>query len=152
VNPPANPEIKNVTPMLAGAAPKRPRPALVVTAVAIVIVLGLVFACSHHANRYESIADDVTKAIANNDMAPVTKDFNASLLPELDNRVSVARLSTMVAARGAFKGSTEITAGGSPAGFHEFRETFANGTLDEKYELDSDGKIVKFHIGPAATP
>jgi hypothetical protein len=152
VNPPANPEIKNVTPVVVTAKPPRPiQPALIVGAiVAVAIVLFLVL--SHHASHYEAIADDVTKAIANNDMTPVVQDFNAIRRPELADRALVGRLSNMVVALGAFKGSTEITPAGSVAGFHEFRETFANGTLDEKYQLDSDGKIVKFHIGPAATP
>jgi len=110
------------------------------------------FAFSHHANRYESVADDVTKAIVNNDMTPVAQDFNAIRRPELADRARVGKLSDMVIALGAFKGSTEITPAGSASGFHEFTETFASGTLDEKYELDSDGKIVRFHIGPKPTP
>ena len=72
--------------------------------------------------------------------------------PELADRARVGKLSDMVIALGAFKGSTEITPAGSASGFHEFTETFASGTLDEKYELDSDGKIVRFHIGPKPTP
>jgi hypothetical protein len=152
VNPQASPEIKNVTPLAVAAKPLPPR-LLIAGAGALIVLLGLVFfAFSHHANRYESIADDVTKAIANNDMTPVAQDFNAIRRPELADRARVGKLSDMVIALGAFKGSTEITPAGSAAGFHEFTETFANGTLDEKYELDSDGKIVRFHIGPKPTP
>jgi hypothetical protein len=161
VNPPANPEIKNVTPSpsagpgpTAATAPARkgPTPIAIIASIAVVVVLVVAFALFHHKSHYASIADDVTQAIANNNMAPVADEFNAIRRPELADRGKVGRLSDMVIALGAFKGSTEITPAGSPPGFHEFTETFANGTLDEKYELDSDGKIVKFHIGPPPSP
>ncbi len=161
MNPPANPEIKNVTPSPgppaapgpSAAVPRKgPTPIAIVAAIAAVVVLAISFAIYHHKNHYVRIADDVTKAIANNDMTPVAQEFNAIRRPELADRGKVGRLSDMVIALGAFKGSTEITPADSPPGFHEFTETFANGTLDEKYELDSDGKIVKFHIGPPPSP
>ena len=154
MNPPATPEIKNVTPIAVAAKPPLPAPRLLIAgAVGAILLLGIaLFAFSHHANRYESVADDVTKAIVNNDMTPVAQDFNAIRRSELADRARVGKLSDMVIALGAFKGSTEITPAGSASGFHEFTETFASGTLDEKYELDSDGKIVRFHIGPKPTP
>jgi hypothetical protein len=154
VNPIANPDVKNVTPAatpVVGVAP-RPRTPLLVAAIAVLALVAIVFTVTHHRNHYVRIADDVTKAIANNDMTPVAGDFNAIRRPELADRARVGRLSDMLIALGAFKGSTEITPADSPPGFHEFREDFASGTLDEKYQLDSDGKIVKFHIGPPASP
>jgi hypothetical protein len=144
-----NPPMQNVTPVPPAQRPTR-RP-LIVAAVLLVLIFGGL-RLIHHENRYEATADAVTKAIANNDMAPVVGDFNAIRRPELADRARVGRLSNMVVPLGAFKGSKEITPPNSAPGFHEFTEMFANGTLDEKYELDADGKIVKFHIGPPATP
>ncbi len=163
------PEIKNVTPQAASgtAAPgnvtvsgstpgtavvlKRPpsRRALVIGAVlALVVVFGAYKLFHHHYNSYEATANAVTVAIERNDMTPVLHKFNAIRLPELEDRGKVGRLSQFLVPLGAFKGSKEITPAGSEAGLHEFTETFANGTAFEKYTLDSDGKIVRFHIGP----
>jgi hypothetical protein len=144
-----NQPLTNVTPV---PPPKRPnrQPLYVGAVVLLALLLGL--RLLHHDNPYERAADDITRAIANNDMTPVIHDFNAINRPELTDRGRVGRLSDMVVALGAFKGSKEITPANSPAGFHEFTEDFANGTLDEKYQLDADDKIVKFHIGPPTPP
>ena len=106
----------------------------------------------HHRNRYESTADAITKAIAHNDMQPVLHAFNAIDRPELQDRARVGHLSDLVVTMGAFKGSKEDTPAGSPEGYHHFIERFDKGTLEEKYQLDADGKITKFHIGPSVTP
>jgi hypothetical protein len=167
LNPP-DPEIKNVTPIgpLPAGAPAAVPPAggaAVATAaksppsirgllIGVVVLLAIVllgYKLFHHQrNQYESTADAVTLAIAHNDMTPVLHKFNAIRLPELEDRARVGRLSNLIVPLGAFKESKEITPAGSDAGLHEFTETFANGTLDEKYSLDADGKIVRFHIGP----
>lgn len=116
--------------------------------VALLLLVLLGYKLTHGGgNTYEKTADAVTIAIINNDMRPVESDFNAVRIPELENRVQVARLSDMVAPLGAFKGSKEITPSGSAAGVHEFTETFANGSKFERFELDADGKILHFHIG-----
>jgi hypothetical protein len=165
LNPP-DPDIKNVTPIAPSApgrpaavlpsggavAAAKPAPSMRGLIVGVVVLLAIVLIgyklFHHHRNQYESTADAVTVAIANNNMTPVLHKFNAIRLPELEDRARVGRLSNLIVPLGAFKGSKEITPAGSDAGFHEFTETFAGGTLDEKYELDADGKIVKFHIGP----
>jgi hypothetical protein len=106
----------------------------------------------HHRNRYESTADAITKAIAKNDMTPVLHAFNAIDRPQLEDRARVGRLSDLIVPLGAFKGSKEDTPPGSPEGYHHFKESFDKGELSEKYQLDADGKITKFHIGPTETP
>jgi hypothetical protein len=154
VNPPVNPPMQNVTPV--APTPATPpalakKPGRRLQILGVVALVLLVFGTQrliHHENQYESMADAVTKAIAANDMTPVLGDFNAIRRPELQDRARVGNLSNMEVALGAFKSSKEITPANSPPLFHEFTETFANGSLDEKYELDADGKIVKFHIGP----
>jgi hypothetical protein len=148
--------MQNVTPVTpVTPIPPQPRPnrrPLIIGAVVVVLAIVLGVRAFHSENQYETAADDITKAIANNDMTPVIHDFNAIERPELADRARVGRLSNMVVALGAFKGSKEITPANSPTGFHEFTESFASGTLDEKYELDADGKIIKFHIGPPPSP
>ena len=124
----------------------RTRAIAVVALVAIVLIGYKLF--HHHRNSYEATADAVTVALANNNMTPVLHKFNAIRLPELQDREKVGHISNFLVPMGAFKGSKEITPANSDAGLHEFTETFANGTAFEKFELDADGKIVKFHIGP----
>jgi len=154
VNPPVNPPMQNVTPVAAPPATRAKKPGLHLQILGVVALVLLVFGTQrliHHENQYEATADAVTKAIAANDMTPVLGDFNAIRRPELQDRARVGNLSNMEVALGAFKGSKEITPANAPQGAHEFTETFANGTLDEKFVLDADGKIVTFHIGPPST-
>ncbi len=127
---------------------------IVIGAVVVLFVLVVAYKLLfHHRNKYESTADAITKAIAHNDMHPVLHAFNAVTRPELEDRARVGHLSDLVVTMGAFKGSKEDTPPGSPEGYHHFKERFEKGTLDEKFQLDSEGKITKFHIGPSeATP
>ncbi len=125
---------------------RRRGPGVLLAILAVVVALFVIF--RHHENRYERMADAITQALARNDMTPVQKDFNAIDRPELQNRERVGKLSDLVVSLGAFKGSKEDTPAGSAAGYHQFIESFASGTLEEKYQLDADGKITKFHIGP----
>jgi len=124
-------------------------------AVVIFIVIALIFIVDkliiHRRNHFEATADAITKAIANNDMRPVEHAFNAINRSQLEDRARVGHLSDLVVAMGAFKGSKEDTPAGSPTGYHHFTERFAKGTLVEKYQLDADGKIERFHIGPSET-
>ena len=132
---------------------RRPSRLLVIGPAAVLaLVLLIGYSLFPHRNPYEAKADAIVRAIGNNDMTPVIGDFNAVDRPQLEDRVRVARLSNLVVAHGDLKGTKEITPAGSPAGYHEFTETFSNGTLIEQYELDSDGKITKFHIGTTASP
>jgi hypothetical protein len=84
-------------------------------------------------------------------MRPVEHAFNAIDRPQLEDRARVGKLSDLVVSMGAFKGSKEDTPAGSPPGYHHFTERFDKGTLVEKYELDADNKITRFHIGPSDT-
>lgn len=152
-----NPPMQNVTPNPAPPSPavpaRRPSRLLVIGPLAVLaLVLLVAYSLFPHRNPYEAKADAIVRAIGNNDMTPVIGDFNAVDQPQLQDRVRVARLSNLIVAHGDLKGTKEITPAGSPPGYHEFTETFSNGTLIEQYELDSDGKITKFHIGTTATP
>ena len=148
---PVNPPMQNVTPVAPAQRPPNRRNQILAIVVLVLLVYAATRLFGHHENKYEKLADEVTTAIANNDMTPVIGDFNAIRRPELEDRGRVGRLSDMVVALGKFEGSTEITPANAPSGGHEFTEKFANGTLDEKYVLDADGKIVTFHIQPPST-
>jgi hypothetical protein len=122
-------------------------------ALAIFIVLVLLFKLFHHENRYESLAADVTRAIAANDMAPVADDFNAQYRPQLADRAKVGALSDFVNELGAFKDVKEDTPAGSAPDYHHFVADFAQGQRSEDLKVDSDGKITSFHVRSiTATP
>jgi hypothetical protein len=139
--------IPNVTPRPAATAPKIGLPQLVVGAlIVLVVIFGLYKIFKHHESHAEHLAVVVTRALANNDMRPVESDFNAIRRPELANHAKVGRLSDFVNAKGNFKGLTEDTPAGSPTLDHHFIAHFSNGDLQERLELDEDGKIAKFDV------
>ncbi len=129
-----------------------PRRIILLAVVVLVVLFAIDKLVIHHRNRYESTADAITKAIAKNDMKPVEHAFNAVDRAQLEDRARVGELSNMVAAMGDFKASKQHTPAAWAAGYHHFTERFSKGTLEEKYELDADGKITRFHLGPSATP
>jgi hypothetical protein len=100
----------------------------------------------HHQNRYEKLADAVTKAIAANNMAPVEQDFNAQYRPQLENRARVGALSDMVNALGTFQGAKEDPGSDASSGDHRFVAHFDKGQLYEDLKVDSEGKITSFHL------
>jgi hypothetical protein len=144
----------NVTPRVPGApgmpGAQKPRitlPRLIVCVV--LVILALLFVDKfliRHETHAEHLATIVTEAIAANNMAPVESQFNALRRPELENHARVGRLSDFVNAKGAFKNVREDTPPGSPALYHHFIVHFANGDLQERLELDDDGKIAKFNV------
>jgi hypothetical protein len=122
---------------------------IAIIAFALFIILAVIAnMLLHRGNRYERLADRVTKAIANNDMTPVASEFNALRRPQLSDRGKVGRLSDFVNADGAFKSVKEDTPSGSQAGYHHFIAHFDKGDLAEDLTLDVDGKIADFHVKP----
>ena len=102
-------------------------------------------------NHNEQLADQVTKAIVQNDMRPVEKDFNAIVRPKLLNRARVGELSDELNALGSFKGVKETTEKGAPEGDHTFNAEFQKATWVEQMRIDSDGKIAAFYVHPPRT-
>ncbi|MFY9779839.1 MAG: hypothetical protein WAJ85_04930 [Candidatus Baltobacteraceae bacterium] len=140
----------NVTP---GSRPGTRAPSARVRQLYVVVVLvvtAILFrlVVPHH-NRYERLADDVTKAIVANDMRPVEGDFNALRRPQLEDRAKVGQLSNDLNALGAFKGVKETTPSGASEGYHTFSAAFEKATWNEDMTLDADGKIAAFHVHPS---
>jgi hypothetical protein len=111
--------------------------------IVVVLLLRLVF--GHHENRYEKLANEVTVAIQNNDLAGVQKYQNAETATEV-NRGIVGRLSDELAPLGKLERVKEATPANVPSRGHEFDLTFAKGTAHEDLRVDPDGKIVEFHV------
>jgi hypothetical protein len=132
----------------ATAAPPARGVSPLVWIVLLVVVAGAWFALRPRENHAEKLATDVTKAVINNNMQPVEKEFNALARPELENRQRVGRLSDQIVALGPLKSVKEDTPAGATAGKHHFVVTFEKATWDEDLTLDADGKISAFHIHP----
>ena len=133
-----------------GASPAR-RMSPLVLVLGVVLFALLFYRLTHGANSSERLATDVTRAIANNDMRPVEKEFNAIRRPELENHARVGRLSDFVNEDGALKSVKEDTPSGSAAGYHHFIAHFEKGDREEKMMLDGDGKIAAFKVLPLAS-
>jgi hypothetical protein len=143
--------LTNVTPRPASSGPRNNLRLPGFALVALVLLLGI-YRLLHHENHYEHLASDVTRAVANNDMRPVEKEFNALRRPELENRAKVGALSNFLNEEGAFKSVKEDTPANSADGYHHFTAHFDKGDLSEDLTVDEDGKIAKFDVHPLAQP
>jgi len=99
---------------------------------------------SHHDNRYEKLAGEVTTALANNDLATVEKYQNAETATHI-NRGVVGRAADTLAPLGKIKDVRENTPAGDGDRVHEFDVSFEHGIVHEKMKIDPDDKIVAFH-------
>ncbi len=130
--------MRNVTP-----APRARQNQIILLAVAVVLVVLLVRACTGGANRYEKIADGMTRALQANDLAAVQKYQNAETATQV-NRARVGRAADQLAPLGKLKKAKENTPAGDGDRVHEFDLSFANGTVHEKMKLDPQDKVVRF--------
>lgn len=146
------PSLPTQAPRTTVPPPVNPQRNILITVLIVVLAFFLLSRLFTHENRYEKLATNITNAIANNDMRPVEKNFNAIRRTQLQDRARVGNLANMVVPLGKLKRSKENTPSGAPAGYHQFTEQFEKGTLFEKYQLDSDGKVVNFFIGPNPKP
>lgn len=147
---PPSPGMPNApgAPFRAGA-PNRMK-ALVPLALGIVVLVSAFNTLRHHENRYEKLASDVTRALAANDMRPVEGEFNAITRPKLEDRGKVGTLSDFVNADGKLESVKEQPQPEGKPNTHLFIATFEKGQRAEDITLDSDGKIVDFHVKPLA--
>lgn len=135
-----------------GGAPLKSRGgAMIPLILGIAVLVSAVNVFRHHENRYERLASDVTHALAANDMRPVEKEFNAVTRPKLEDRGKVGNLSDFVNADGKLKSVKEQAQPEGKPNVHLFVATFEKGQRAEDLTVDSDGKIVDFHVKPLET-
>src|SRR5579872_338700 len=92
------------------------------------------------------VADQVTRAIYDNDANGVTQNFTSDLASQV-TRASVGTLSDKMHALGAYQGLTE-TATDIPARRYTFDAKFDKGDMTVGMRLDVDGKIAAYRIVP----
>ena len=116
-------------------------------AATLAIVFGLA-ACASNAGSEQKLADSVTRAVINNDMAGVTANFDSALTPQV-TRASVGALSDTMNRLGGYQGLT-LTATDLPSRRYTFDAKFEKGDMTVQMRLDSDGKIAAFRVVPGA--
>ena len=114
---------------------------------AVLAVVALA-ACSFQ-NKYERETTDITKAVMNNNLQPVSGDIAPGVnIP----RVKVAEWSDELNAQGKLLSIKETPANCEP-GWHCFEAKFEKHVYLEHMRLDENGKVVNwnFRMAPAAT-
>lgn len=114
--------------------------------VAVVAVAALA-ACSFQ-NKYEREAGDITKAVMNNNLQPVSGDIAPGVnIP----RVKVAEWSDELNAQGKLV-SLKETPNACEPGWHCFEAKFEKRVYVEHMRLDENGKVVNwnFKMAPPA--
>ena len=117
--------------------------------VVAIALLAATAACNAGANNGASgsaatTADDVTKAVFNNDVDAVTSNFDDQLKRKV-SRGEVGTLSDKMHALGDYKGLTYVN--GDPAkNEFTYRANFDKGTMNVVVRVDPDGKLSAYRI------
>ncbi len=130
--------MRNVTP-----APRARQNRIILIVFVVILAVSIIRACAGGENRYEKVADGMTRALQANDLAGVQKYQNAETATEV-NRARVGHAADVLGPLGKLKHVKENTPAGDGDRIHEFDLTFANGTVHEKMKLDPQDKVVRF--------
>ncbi|HEY5095397.1 MAG TPA: hypothetical protein VII69_09800 [Candidatus Eremiobacteraceae bacterium] len=101
------------------------------------------------ADRAQKLADDATKAVYNDDMAGLTANMNAALVPTV-TRAQLGDLSDKMHALGSYDGLTP-SGTDSLKSEYDFKAKFDKGTWTVMIKLDGDGKIAAYRVAPSST-
>jgi hypothetical protein len=118
-----------------------------ILAATLAAAIGLV-ACSGTAGGEKKLADSVTQAVYNNDMAGVTANFDSALAPQV-TRASLGNLSDTMHRMGNFQVLTE-SATDLTVRRYTFDAKFDKGEMTVQMRLDADGKIAAYRVSPGA--
>jgi len=97
-------------------------------------------------NSETKLADQVTRAVYDNDISGVTQNFSADLTPQV-TRASVGVLSDKMHDLGTYQGLTE-TAMDIPSRRYTFDAKFDKGDMTVGMRLDANGKILAYRVVP----
>jgi hypothetical protein len=96
----------------------------------------------------KSLAESVTKAVYNDDMAGVTANFSNGLAPQV-TRASLGAVSDQMHRLGNLQGLTEAMSD-LPSKRYTYDAKFDNGDMTVMMRLDQSGKIVAYRVSPGA--
>ena len=98
-------------------------------------------------NKNEREADKITRAVINNNVAPVMGDFDPAIKTQI-TRVRVAELSDELSSQGEYQGLKQTTAW-CRTGYLCFDVKFAKRPYHEIMKVGSDGKVQYWWIRAA---
>ena len=116
------------------------------TRIFAVLAVAALAACSFQ-NKYEREAGDITRAVVNNNLQPVSGDIAPGVnIP----RVKIAEWSDELSAQGKLVSLKETPDKCDP-GWHCFEAKFEKHVYIERMRLDENGKVVNwnFKMAPA---
>ena len=106
-------------------------------------------ACSAHA-RDQDLAESITRAIYDDDLAGTTANFDDSLKKQV-TRGELGVLSDRMHALGQYESLAPRSADPA-AGRYEYDATFSNGSLLVQLRVDPDGKVAAYRVQPETVP
>lgn len=98
-------------------------------------------------NKNEKEADKITRAVINNNVAPVMGDFDPAIKSQI-TRIRVAELSDELSQQGEYQGLKQSTAW-CQTGYLCFDVKFAKRPYHEIMKVGSDGKVQEWRIHAA---
>lgn len=101
------------------------------------------------ADRAQKLADDATKAVYNDDMAGLTANMNAALVPTI-TRAQLGDLADKMHSLGNYDGLTPAGADTLKSEY-DFKAKFDKGTWTVMVRLDGDGKIAAYRVAPTSS-
>jgi len=114
----------------------------IIAAIAMLTIAG----CGHGAGNEQKIADDVTQAVYNNDVAAVQQNFTSDLAAQV-TRASVGQLSDTMHQLGNYQGLTE-TGSDLVAKRYIFDAKFDKGDMTVRIRVDNNGKVAAYRVTP----
>jgi hypothetical protein len=111
---------------------------------AAAVALAAATGCAGH--DPQSTANDVTRAVYDNDVRGVTSHVDEALLPQV-SRASVGTISDKMHAMGTYTGLTPI-ASDPVKNEYTYRANFAKGTMNVVIRIDADGKLAAYRVFP----
>jgi outer membrane murein-binding lipoprotein Lpp len=96
-----------------------------------------------------AVADQVARAIYNDDVSGVTSNFTTNLASQV-TRASVGALSDKMHALGTYQGLTE-TAIDIPSRRYTFDAKFDKGDMTVGMRLDANGKVLAYRVVPGTS-
>ena len=113
-------------------------------AASLLVCTALLLAGCSFENKYEREADKITRAVMNNDLAPVKND----IAPGVNiSRVKIAEYADELSAQGKLESVKETTP--CDPGFHCFNVKFEKRTYREQLAMDDQGKVTQWNFKPA---
>lgn len=122
------------------------------SAIISAVTLALLAGCANKlsAGSAQGTADGITKAVYNDDIAAVTRQFDPTLAKTV-TRAEVGTLSDTLHAHGSYQGLTLLNADISRNEF-TFRAGFTKGSANVVLRLDPNGDVAAYRVFFPKTP